>query len=99
MAIDYDSPRRGVDVLENDVDVASIGRVARSTARTVDLDAPDVVESVDLPGADLSGEELVVVVEPMRADEFRCARCFLVQARHLVAEHARTGPVCRDCAG
>jgi hypothetical protein len=98
MATDYDSRRRGVDVLDQDVEVSEIGHVAGGRPRSSDVDAPDVVDAVDLPGADLSGEELVVVVEPMRADEFRCARCFLVQSRHLVADECRDGAVCRDCA-
>lgn len=99
MATDYDSPRRGVEVLDNDVDVATIGRVANGLARGPDVDAPDLVETVDLPGADLSGEELVVTVEPMRSHEFRCTRCFLVQSRHLVGEDRRGTLVCRDCTG
>jgi hypothetical protein len=76
----------------------AIGRVKRGLSRATELDAPDVVEAVDLPGADLSGEELVVIVEPMRADEFRCERCFLVQSLHLVGAEGRGGRVCRDCA-
>jgi hypothetical protein len=93
MATDYDAPRRGVEVLENDHEVTTIGR-----PRGPEVDAPDVVDAVDLPGGDLSGEELVVVVEPMRTDEFRCTRCFLVQSRHLVGEDRRGTLVCRDCA-
>jgi hypothetical protein len=98
MATDYDSPRRGVEVLDPDVDVSALGRVSAGRSGVSEVDAPDVVDAVDLPGADLSGEELVVVVEPMRADEFRCARCFLVQSRHLVSEARPDGEVCRDCA-
>jgi hypothetical protein len=99
MATDFDAPRRGIGVLDStDVDVASIGRVADDLTRTPDLDPLDV-ETLVLPDADLSGEELVVTVEPMRADEFRCGRCFLVQARHLVAEERGDTLVCRDCAG
>ncbi|HEY0487283.1 MAG TPA: DUF4193 family protein [Mycobacteriales bacterium] len=94
MATDYDVPRRGVDLLDDDLTVTAVG----ARTRGPDLDAPDVLETLDLPGADLSGEELVVVVQPMRPDEFRCARCFLVQSRHLVAEERRGDLVCRDCA-
>jgi hypothetical protein len=96
VATDYDSPRRGVDVLDNDADVSTISRAA--LARTPELDAPDVVDAVDLPGADLSGEQLVVVVEPMRTDEFRCGRCFLVQSRQLIGATRREELVCRDCS-
>jgi hypothetical protein len=98
MATDYDSTRRSVEVLDNDVDVVTIGRVANTLSRRSDLDGPDTVETLDLPGADLSGEELVVTVEPMRSHEFRCTRCFLVQGRHLVSEERRGVLVCRDCA-
>jgi hypothetical protein len=72
---------------------------SRTVSRGPDVDAPDLVETVDLPGADLSGEELVVTVEPMRSHEFRCTRCFLVQSRHLVGEDRRGTLVCRDCTG
>jgi hypothetical protein len=94
MATDYDAPRRGVEVLDSEHEVSSLTRRTRGP----EVDAPELVDAVVLPGADLSGEELVVVVEPMRADEFRCARCFLVQSRHLVGEEGRGGIVCRDCA-
>jgi hypothetical protein len=98
MATDYDAPRRGVEVLDTEAEVSLITRPTRSRPKGNDVDAPDAVEAIDLPGADLSGEELVVVVEPMRAHEFRCARCYLVQSRHLVAAEARGGAICRDCA-
>ena len=98
MATDYDAPRRGVDVLDTVDEVSTLGRVSGDRRRSPDVDGPDVVDTVELPGADLSGEELVVVVEPMRTDEFRCGACFLVQSRHLVAEERRGAPICRDCA-
>jgi hypothetical protein len=98
VATDYDAPRRGVDVLDTVDDVSTLGRVTRDRSRSSDVDAPEVADAVDLPGADLSGEELVVVVEPMRTDEFRCGSCFLVQSRHLVADERRGAPICRDCA-
>ncbi|HEV7826709.1 MAG TPA: DUF4193 family protein [Mycobacteriales bacterium] len=94
MTTDYDAPRRGVELLDADPEVTAIG----GRARGPDVDAPEVVDGVELPGGDLSGEELIVVVEPMRTDEFRCDRCFLVQSRHLVGEDRRGSLVCRDCA-
>nr|GLK33485.1 hypothetical protein GCM10017611_03270 [Rhodococcus wratislaviensis] len=49
------------------------------TASRKDTQSPDVAvedtdtaESFELPGADLSGEELTVRVIPSRADEFTC---------------------------
>lgn len=56
-----------------------------------DRDGADVVE---LPGADLSGEEFIVPVVPKRPDEFTCAECFLVHHR---TREARPG-VCVECA-
>jgi hypothetical protein len=98
MATDYDSPRRGVDVLDTVDDVSTLGRVTGDRQRSPDVDGPDAVDTVELPGADLSGEELVVVVEPMRTNEFRCGSCFLVQSRHLVGDERRGALICRDCA-
>lgn len=37
----------------------------------VDVDETDTAENFELPGADLSGEELSVRVVPKQADEFR----------------------------
>ena len=64
----------------------------------VDLDENDTAESLELPGADLSGEELTMLVVPKRADEFTCTCCFLVQHRSRIASHPGRPPVCTDCA-
>ena len=44
----------------------------------VDVDESESAENFELPGADLSGEELSVRVIPKQADEFTCSSCFLV---------------------
>jgi hypothetical protein len=85
-------------VLDAVDEVSALGGASVDRRRSPDVDGPDAVDTLELPGADLSGEELVVVVEPMRTDEFRCGSCFLVQSRHLVAEERRGAPICRDCA-
>jgi hypothetical protein len=54
----------------------------------------DVAEAYDLPDFEVVDEELTAPVVPIQADEFRCARCFLVL--HQTMRH-RDG-VCRDCA-
>jgi hypothetical protein len=64
----------------------------------VDLDENDTAESLELPGADLSGEELTMLVIPKRADEFTCTCCFLVRHRSRIASHPGRPPVCTDCA-
>jgi len=53
---------------------------------------------VELPGADLSGEELTMPVIPKQADEFTCASCFLVQHRSRIASTAGGQIICIDCA-
>lgn len=58
----------------------------------VDEDEPAAAESYELPGTDLSDEELVVEVQPQRADEFVCSACFLVHHRA-----AQAGPATMLC--
>ncbi|MDQ6875439.1 MAG: DUF4193 domain-containing protein [Actinomycetota bacterium] len=99
MATDYDAPRRteeseiGEDSLEE-----LKARRAEAQSGSVDVDEADLAESLELPGADLSGEELTVRVLPMQDDEFRCASCFLVHHRSQLAETRDGQPICRDCA-
>ena len=64
----------------------------------MDLDESDAGESIELPGADLSGEELTMVVIPKQADEFTCTSCFLVQHRSRLASAAGGPVICIDCA-
>jgi hypothetical protein len=63
----------------------------------VDLDEADDQDGLELPGADLSGEELVMPVIPKRADEFTCGSCFLVQHRSWAARTAGGRAICFDC--
>ena len=61
---------------------------------------PEAAESFELPGADLSHEELTVRVLPQQSDEFTCAGCFLVRHRSQIAEQRANGNAyCYDCAG
>jgi Domain of unknown function (DUF4193) len=96
---DYDAPRR--NTLE---DAGTESLDALTTARTdaqspiVDLDEGDNADSIELPGADLSAEELTMPVIPKRADEFTCMSCFLVQHRSRVASTGDAGSICIDCA-
>ena len=72
------------------------GSDARAQARaSADAAATDGFE---LPGADLSGEELSVRVLPRQADEFTCSRCFLVHHRSQLAYEEGGQPVCSECA-
>ena len=67
-----------------------------STA-VVDED-PNDVHFFELPGADLSGEELSVTVIPQRSDEFTCSSCFLVHHRSRLRSSSSGLSICADCA-
>ena len=57
----------------------------------------EAAEAFELPGADLSHEELTVRVLPKQADEFTCASCFLVKHRSQLAETRGGLDYCVDC--
>jgi hypothetical protein len=98
MATDYDTPRKTDDELNEDSLEELKARRADLAASTVDVDETELAESLELPGADLSNEELTVRVVPRQADEFTCSRCFLVHHRSQLAKEVKGQPVCRDCA-
>ena len=91
---DYDAPRRSSI---EDVQIESLDalRTTRAEAQSpaVDLDDSDTGECLELPGADLSGEELTMVVIPKRLDEFTCTSCFLVHHRSRLASALDRPPV------
>lgn len=94
MTTDYDTPRRTETSDSADESVQLL--MVRDDAATDLLDAEDMDAVYELPGADLSGEELAVKVLPQQVDEFVCTSCFLVHHRHNMAnEDAR---VCFDCS-
>ncbi|MGH3867862.1 MAG: DUF4193 domain-containing protein [Pseudonocardiaceae bacterium] len=98
MATDYDAPRRGeVDELVEDSLDELKARRNEAQSGAVDVDESES-ENFELPGADLSGEELIVRVLPKQADEFTCSSCFLVHHRSRLAEQHNGQMVCRDCA-
>jgi len=98
MATDYDTPRKTDDELDSDSLEELKARRADLAASSVDVDETELAENLELPGADLSGEELTVRVVPRQADEFTCSRCFLVHHRSQLAKQDKQGqPVCRDC--
>lgn len=96
MATDYDTPRKtDDDVNEDSIEELKARRNEKSTS-AVDVDEFDQAESLELPGADLSNEELSVRVLPRQADEFTCMSCFLVHHRSQLADAKKM--ICRDCA-
>ena len=99
MPTDYDAPRRTEtdDVSEDSLEELKARRNEAASA-VVDVDETESAESFELPGADLSGEELSVRVIPKQADEFTCSSCFLVHHRSQLAETRGNQLVCRECA-
>jgi hypothetical protein len=95
---DYDAPRRPVVDLEEDSIEDLKARRTAAQASTVDVDEVEVAEGFELPGADLSGEELTVAVVPMLSDEFRCNRCFLVHHHSQLVVQPSGQQICRECA-
>jgi uncharacterized protein DUF4193 len=98
VATDYDTPRKtDEEIAEDSLEELKARRVDASSG-AVDADEAEAAESFELPGADLSNEELSVRVLPRQADEFTCSRCFLVHHRSQLATEVGGQPVCRECA-
>ena len=98
MATDYDAPRKTDDELNEDSIEELKARRVDSRTSSVDVDETEHAEGFELPGADLSGEELSVRALPRQADEFTCSRCFLVHHRSQLASDKNGQMVCRECA-
>src|SRR5699024_2558153 len=84
MATDYDAPRKNDDELREDSIEELQTRRTDTQSAAVDEDEAEAAEGFELPGADLSDEELQVTVLPAQSDEFTCASCFLVLHRSQV---------------
>ena len=98
MATDYDTPRKTDDEAGEDSIEELKARRNDKGGAIVDIDEADLAESLELPGADLSNEELSVQVIPKRADEFTCSRCFLVHHRSQLAKEDGAQLICSECA-
>jgi len=98
MATDYDAPRKTDDEISEDSIEELKSRRVDTRVSSVDVDETEQNESFELPGADLSGEELSVRVLPRQADEFTCSQCFLVHHRSQLASEKNGMMVCRECA-
>ncbi len=96
MATDYDAPRKNEeDQSEESIEELKARRHDKNSGK-VDEDEAEAAESFELPGADLSHEELAVEVKPKQEDEFTCMSCFLVRHRSQLADERKM--ICRDCA-
>ncbi|MDH6128671.1 DUF4193 domain-containing protein [Kitasatospora sp. GP82] len=99
MATDYDAPRQNSDDADEDSIEELKSRRKDKSAGTADVDELEEAESLELPGADLSGEELTIRVLPKQQDEFTCASCFMVHHRSQLAGEDKDGqPICQECA-
>jgi hypothetical protein len=98
MATDYDAPRKTDDEMSEDSLEELKNRRVDKASGMVDVDEADLAESLELPGADLSNEELSVRVLPRQSDEFTCSSCFLVHHRSQLAGERNGQLICRDCA-
>jgi hypothetical protein len=98
MATDYDAPRKTEDEhAEDSIEELKARRHEKNSGK-VDEDEAEAAESFELPGADLSHEELAVQVVPKQSDEFTCSSCFLVHHRSQLASDKGGKLICRDCA-
>src|SRR3954447_15084792 len=96
MATDYDAPRKTEeDQSEESIEELKARRHDKNSGK-VDEDETEAAESFELPGADLSHEELAVEVKPKQEDEFTCMSCFLVHHRSQLADAKKM--ICFDCA-
>jgi hypothetical protein len=97
MATDYDTPRKTDEELHEESLEELKARRSDAQSGQVDIDEEDAAENLELPGADLSGEELTVRVVPKQQDEFTCSSCFLVHHITRLARGSCAKAICRDC--
>ena len=97
MATDYDSPRK-TDEESQEESIEEL-KAKRAEAQNANIDIDDEeVETLELPGADLSGEELALRVVPKQEDEFTCSLCFLIHHASQLAKGEGAKAICKDCA-
>jgi len=95
---DYDARRISENDAQDKSSIRELAPVLQGAGTAVVDEDPNDVHLFELPGADLSGEELTVTVIPQRADEFTCSSCYLVQHRSRMRSSSSGLPVCADCA-
>jgi hypothetical protein len=96
MATDYDAPRKTEEEQSEESIEALKARRNDKNSGKVDEDETEAAESFELPGADLSNEELSIEVRPKQEDEFTCMSCFLVHHRSQLADAKKM--ICFDCS-
>jgi len=98
MSIDYDAPRPAAaeEELTEPLEELTADNAGKAKA-VIDVDEVDLADSFELPGADLSSEELLVEIIPIQADEFTCMSCFLVHHRSQLAREKDGKKYCAEC--
>lgn len=100
MATDYDAPRKQEEELKEDsIEELKTRRNEQQHPNADEDDEATAADGYELPGADLSHEELSVVILPAQEDEFTCGSCFLVRHRSQIAEEKNGVKICVECAG
>ncbi|OJZ75726.1 cytochrome [Mycobacterium paraffinicum] len=97
-ASDYDARRVSDMETQDKSEIRELAPTLQGSATAVVDEDPNDVHFFELPGADLSGEELSVTVIPQRSDEFTCSSCFLVQHRSRLRSTSAGLQICADCA-
>ena len=100
MAADYDELR--TDVKESqDKSLEALQSANAPDALSVvrELDAPDSVDDLGVPGGEIVAEELIVQIVPQAADEFTCHCCFLVRHRSQMVREQDGHRYCLECEG
>ncbi len=97
LATDYDSPRKTDEELHEESIEELKARRSDAQSGQVDIDEEEAAESLELPGADLSGEELSVRVVPRQDNEFTCSRCFLIHHHTQLAKGSGASAICKEC--
>jgi hypothetical protein len=95
MATDYDAPRTKPEDEPEDLELSAAVQTKPIASHT-DVDEANFLEDLELPGADLSAEQLSIEVVPIQRDEFTCMSCFLVH--HSSQRTSAGSDICRDCA-
>jgi hypothetical protein len=98
VATDYDTPRKTDEELhEESLEELKAQRVDAQSGQ-IDVDEAEAAENLELPGADLSGEELSVRVVPKQEDDFTCSRGVLIHHITQLAKGEGAKAVCKECS-
>ena len=99
MATDYDAPRKTDDDVSEDSIEELKSRRGDASSSNVDVDETEMAEGFELPGADLSGEEMSVrrlfanSIEPKVASSTAMPSAALAATRSTGANRSRSSPV------